>query len=193
MGHLNKLFIVLLMMLITSCATITKYEGSDRGYLVYSQAATANTNYGGYYLDVRSSNGQSAYLGYLQNNIFSPEKRDFDDEVSNGIVRMESMSPGDYEIIALAVSKQGEGFPPPKRKEVAIPFSIQSNEITYIGEFLATDMVADVIFGLTASLGVTVDVNDRLSRDVEIIGKNRDIKGIDITKQIPAIKGMKVE
>lgn len=187
------IIIILLSLFVASCASIIKYEGRDRGYLAYSQAATADTNYGAYWIHVRSLGGEEALLGYLQNNIIAAEKRDFDDENSNGIVRIESMAPGEYEIFMFAVSRQGEGLPASMRKKVSIPFSVKSNEVTYIGEYLAEDVVGQNMFGLTSSLGVTLKVNGRLSRDIEMLSKNIDIKGLRVTNQMPKVKAVRVD
>jgi len=193
MHKFGIVFSMLIVMFLASCTKIIKYEGDNKGFLVYSQAATAETDYGAYWLHVRSKNGEEALLGYLQNNIFSSEKRDFYDSESNGIVRIQSMPPGEYNIFKFAVSKQGEGFPAPRSKEVSIPFTIKSNEITYIGEFLATDIVREVILGLTSSVGVTITVNDRQNRDVSIINKRQNIKEVRINRQISDIRGTNVE
>jgi len=196
MKYINQLiFISTVILSLTSCTALKDrlaiYNAPNQGYLVLSQSATKDTIYGLYTLKVRYKDDEEFTINYLQNNMFKPDNRDFNDNNSNGKVSIFNLPPGKYKIFSYVVAQQGNGLSWFPKDEISIPFEIKTNEITYLGEYLAIKQTGKNLFGHTIPWGAIIKVENQFERDMSIAKKrNKKFEQLKINKQVPKIKSL---
>lgn len=182
-------FLTATITVTAGCASqpyLHEYQGENKGYVLISQAAKADTSYGAYSLRVRKLGTPDSWgqFIYFQNNMFYGDTRDFDDTNSNGIVRLLPFEPGNYEIYSYSVGAMGgskswttDGF--------SIPFSVKQGEVTYLGEFLSSKETAENIFGVTLNWGANLTISNKIDRDKAIINSRSPVNLEQVNIQVP--------
>lgn len=173
MSLFRLLFVSLFGLILTACATTIPrdYTGADAGQLVVALGASAETKYASYTLMYRKKGDKAqGMVRYLQDNMFFPTKRDFDDLSENGFVAVHSLPAGDYEIYNFDVFFNGgmvqTNFG--SRQDFSIPFTIKPGKATYIGDFTAVGITGNNIFGLPVRNGAYFIVSDKQGRDLPV-------------------------
>ncbi|KDM93496.1 hypothetical protein EA58_01125 [Photobacterium galatheae] len=161
------------------------YQSQDQGYLILSISASDGTEYGAYSIDFQSEKGDFGRVNYFQNNIFYKSEREFDDKDSNGVIKVETMKPGRYEIVNWSVSKANEDVSWSARENFSIPFEIKSNKVTYIGEYQAHKTEATNLLGMTVQSFAVFTINDESERDINFAKNNNLIPTVSIIKNVP--------
>jgi hypothetical protein len=158
--------------IVSACATkLAHYEGVDAGYAVATISAKKGTVYSSYRLLYRSRDRmQHGEFYWLQDNMFSSDKPDFEDPNESGEVTALKIMPGEYEIYSFSVFQNGypstSTYTP--RQEFSIPFTIVPGETVYLGRYLAVATYGENFFGMTVKGGPIFVVSDQQARDVAI-------------------------
>lgn len=175
MSLLQKIFAVVTLILMAGCATTGQiprdYSGSDAGYLIVGLGAAPGTNYTSYTLKFRKkSDPAEGSVRYLQENLFKPTPRDFDDSQENGFVDIQKLPAGEYEIYNFSIFLNGGMFQNyyGSRQDFSIPFKIVPDKATYIGDFTAVKITGKNFFGMTVPGGAYFILSNKQSRDVSI-------------------------
>jgi hypothetical protein len=133
---------------------------------------------------------------YVQHNIFRAIPRDFDGHTANGVVLVRDARAGNYEIVKFLCTRN---LPLPlgleslfsAREDVAIPFTVRSNEVTYLGEFLVGEVPGTAITTSFTSFAYLI-VSDRAERDLEIARSRAfRIRTLPVSKQVINWSGAK--
>lgn len=174
MTHLfRSVFIAAITLIVSACAgTIPRdYAGPDAGHLVVALGASAETKYSSYTLMYRKKGDKAeGMIRYLQENMFSPTKRDFDGESGNGFVAVHSLPAGEYEIYNFDVFFNGGMIQTNfgSRQDFSIPFTITPGKAVYLGDFTAVGMTGNNIFGMSVRNGAYFIVSDKQERDLPV-------------------------
>lgn len=167
-------------LLLSACGSIpdvrNEYQGSDAGRVAIGIGASAKTYYSSYSLifrKVTEKKGDSNRFIYFQDNIFAAQKRDYDNSKENGIVQSFRLAPGDYEIFNFDIFLNGgtvqKNFS--SKKDFSIPFSVRSNETTYLGNYQANMVTGKNFFGFNILAGAVFVVTDREKADIDLVKK----------------------
>jgi hypothetical protein len=174
MTHLfRSIFIAAICVIVSACAgTIPRdYAGPDAGHLVVALGASAETKYSSYTLMYRKKGDKAeGMVRYLQENMFSPTKRDFDHQTENGFVAVHSLPAGEYEIYNFDVFFNGGMIQTNfgSRQDFSIPFTIIPGKAVYLGDFMAVSMTGNNIFGMSVRNGAYFVISDKQGRDLPI-------------------------
>lgn len=147
------------------------YTGKDAGHLIFGFGAGPGTSYSSYTLYFRNkATGAVGTQMYLQQTLFTAPSRDFDDSGENGLVAIQRIPAGEYEIYNFNAYLNGglmqSNFK--SREDFSIPFTISPGKATYIGDFTANKITGKNLFGMTVSGGVYFVLSDKQSRDIPI-------------------------
>lgn len=178
-----RTLIALSAVLLSACASApppipTNYAGPDAGQVLVGIGAAKGTNYSSYSFyfrradaapqaDVKQASGRFIYL---QSNIFSSQKRDYDSAQENGVVLLSSLPPGKYEIhnfnIHLNAGTTQLNFG--SKSDFSIPFEVQAGKAVYLGNYQANAIQGKNMLGLSAPAGAVFVVESRLDRDIAL-------------------------
>lgn len=167
-------------LMLSACSSVpdirNEYQGSDAGRVAIGIGASAKTYYSSYSLifrKVSEKNSNSNRFTYLQDNVFSAQKRDYDNSEENGIVQSLRLAPGDYEIFNFDIFLNGgtvqKNFS--SKSEFSIPFSVRPKETTYLGNYQANMVTGKNFFGFNVLAGAVFVVTDREKADFDLVMK----------------------
>ncbi len=169
--------IIFLSFLLYGCAISdvrNEYKGSDAGRVVIGIGATSDTKYSSYALMFRKIGAdENNRFIYFQHNSVSAQKRDYDNAKENGVVQSFNMAPGSYEIFNLDIFQNSGTVQKTFKSKVdfSIPFTIQSNQTTYLGNYQAQQLTGENFFGMKIQAGAVFMVSDRLTQDINLVRK----------------------
>jgi hypothetical protein len=192
------------LLLLVGCASIervpTDYAGPDAGTVVIGIGAAAGTSYSSYAMLFRkrySVQGTESpttigRLTYFQTNIFYKQQPDYQRESEAGVVLINSLPPGDYEIYNFDVFYNSMAMQRnySSRAPLSIPFTVRSNETTYLGNYQANRLDGRNLLGLPLPAGAVFVVSNRSKTEMEIAqAKKKGITGsfADATPDVKAI------
>lgn len=176
----SRLFLLPLAFL-GACASVdsipTNYAGADGGKVVVGIGAAPGTSYSSYALQFRKrvNAGAAAQPAtgrfiYFQTNIFSRQTPDYTANGENGVVLVEALPPGDYEIYNFDVFYNGgtvqKNFA--SKTDVSIPFSVKPGATTYLGNYQANKLTGKNLLGMPLPAGAVFIVSDRLATELPI-------------------------
>ncbi|MBI4987909.1 MAG: hypothetical protein HZC23_03715 [Rhodocyclales bacterium] len=167
-------------LMLSACSSIpdvrNEYQGSDAGRVAIGIGASSNTYYSSYafmFRKVGENNVDSNRFVYFQDNVFSAQKRDYDNPEENGVVQSFRLAPGYYEIFNFDVFLNGgtiqKNFG--SKKDFSIPFNVRPNETTYLGNYQANMVTGKNFFGFTILAGAVFVVTDREKADLDHVKK----------------------
>lgn len=179
---MRRLLAVFLALLLCACANVqrlpTDYSGPDAGKTVVGIGAASGTRYSSYSLLFRRV-GQSAAAAepkevgrivFFQTNMFYAQKPDYANSAEQGVVLIQSLPPGDYEIfnfdIFFNAGTVQTNFS--SREPFSIPFTVKAGETTYLGNYQANRISGKNILGLPVASGAVFTVTSRLEDDLRI-------------------------
>lgn len=184
--------------LISACGSIpdvrNEYKGQDAGRIAIGIGAAANTNYSSYSLVFRRvGEKEPNRFVYFQHNEFSAQKRDYENQIENGVVQSFQLAPGDYEIYNFDVFMNGGTVQNhySSRSEFSIPFTVRSNETTYLGNYQANLIQGKNFFRMTIPAGAIFVVSNREKVDIELVQKRMPSVVLGpVTNATPATKSI---
>jgi hypothetical protein len=176
-----KRLTVVFAFLLSGCATVnrvpTDYAGQDAGKVVLGMGATAGTSYSSYSLLFRkkshSVNEEKATAGrftYFQTNVFYRQAADYQTSAEGGVVLVQSLPPGVYEIYNFDIFfnagtvQNNYG----SRVDFSIPFTVKPGQTTYLGNYQANKLTGKNFLGLSLPAGAVFVVTDRLKAELPI-------------------------
>jgi hypothetical protein len=177
----KSILLLLPLAFLGACASApripTDYAGADGGKVVVGIGAAAGTTYSSYALQFRKrgSAGAPAQQGsgrfiYFQTNLFSKQTPDYAANGESGVVLVESLPPGDYEIYNFDVFYNGgtiqKNFG--SKTDVSIPFSVKPGTTTYLGNYQANKLIGQNVLGMPLPAGARFIVSDRLASELPI-------------------------
>lgn len=176
----NRLTIVFAL-LLAGCATVdhfpTDYAGPDAGKVLLGIGATTGTSYSSYSLLFRkrgsSANGEKSAVGrftYFQTNMFYKQVADYQSPTESGVVLVQSLPPGEYEIYNFDIFFNGGTVQNNYGSKVdfSIPFSVKPGQSTYLGNYQANKLTGKNFIGLSLPAGAVFVVTDRLKAELAI-------------------------
>jgi hypothetical protein len=179
---MTKHLVLLLIAALTGCASIdrvpTDYAGSDAGRVVVGIGAATGTSYSSYSLLFRkkgaaSSSSDRPSIGrfvYFQTNTFYKQAPDYQSADEAGVVLVQSLPPGEYEIynfdIFFNAGTVQNNYS--SRAEFSIPFTVKPGEMTYLGNYQANRLTGKNFLGLSLPAGAVFVVSDRLNSELRI-------------------------
>src|SRR6266704_2464362 len=107
---MHRVLLLLISALLTACASVqrvpTDYSGADAGKVVLGIGAAAGTSYSSYSLlfrptDRTALSNDQREIGrfvFFQTNMLYAQKPDYSSEVERGVVLVNSLPPGKYEV-----------------------------------------------------------------------------------------------
>jgi hypothetical protein len=163
-----------------------KYTGADAGYLITTVAARLDTGYDSYNLNFRKKDRSTeSNVWWGQSNMFDRRKLDIDDGKERGIVEVRRLPPGDYEFFNYRISRNGGTVQEwwTSKQDFSIPFTIKPGQATYVGEFMAIELHAKNLFGMTVQDGAYFVLSDKTERDV-VIAKQKESGVSEVTSAV---------
>jgi hypothetical protein len=179
----KPLLSLLLAASLMGCASVdrvpTDYAGPDAGRAVVSIGAAAGTSYSSYSLLIRKRGlgpAEKPALGsftYFQTNLFYKQDPDYQSGGEAGVVLIQSLPPGDYEIynfnIFLNAGTVQNNYS--SRADFAIPFTVKPGETTYLGNYQANRLTGKNFLGLSLPAGAVFVVTDRMDAEMPLAAK----------------------
>ena len=144
------------------------------GFLVLSIAQQDGTRFSSTALYYRSrATGEIDHVSYRDVGLFNLATDDIDDADKTGVVKVEELAPGDYELFTFSVVSGGypgeRRYAPPQ--DFKIPFSIRAGEATYLGEYMVVSAARNRILGITIHGDPYFVISDQHERDVTLAKK----------------------
>lgn len=184
----------LLLVGLTSCATMLDYDGPDAGQLVMSMSLPKDS-YGydvaciGYRAKVGGRTGRFC-LGGSEPRLNPDLARlhrlaQFEEGPFVGKVGARALMPGEYEVTGWSLMSGGPEHIV-SSKPMALPFTIKPGVSTYIGSYRWTLTTKTNFVGTLFANGASLAISNRKARDVEIAAKLRAIPAqIEVALPVP--------
>lgn len=157
------------------------------GYLVLSIAQRDGTRFSSYELHYRSkATGKTDRVSYRDVGLFNLVTDDVDEKDKTGVVKVERLAAGLYELVTFEVTSGG--YPGERRygppKPFSIPFTIKPGEATYLGEFMGVSGKRSSFIGIGIHSDPYFVVSDQQDRDMRIARRRHDDIG-EVTVTVP--------
>ncbi|MEM7433493.1 MAG: hypothetical protein AAF351_16330 [Pseudomonadota bacterium] len=112
---------------------------------------------------------------------------DFESEDSSGSVFASVLKPGEYEFYQYYLYKYGgTGQIFQSAEDFSVRFTIKPGQVLYIGEFRATPLFANNLFGMSVPASVDWSLHFNMQRDLElIISKFPQMDGVEPVSLYP--------
>lgn len=181
MDVLKKLLLVGLALMLAGCATTnrvpTDYAGADAGQVVLGMGAANGTSYSSYSLMFRkrgaAAAGEAPSTGrftYFQSNIFYKQAPDYQAATEQGVVLVNSLPAGDYEIYNFDVFFNGgtvqKNFG--SRADFSVPFTVKPGQVTYLGNYQANGLRGENFLGMALPAGAVFAVSSRMAAEMAL-------------------------
>lgn len=176
-----KYIFLVIVALLTGCATVdrvpTDYAGADAGKVVIGMGAAIGTSYSSYSLLFRrigiTAGADKQPVGrfnYFQENMFYSQPADYKAGSEAGVVLVQSLPPGDYEIFNFNVffndgTVQNNYY---SKSDVSIPFTVKTGEVAYLGNYQANRLTGKNFIGMSLPAGAVFVVSDRLAEEIRL-------------------------
>ena len=199
---MTKLILSLAIALITGCATFdrlpTDYAGPDAGKVVISIGAASGTSYSSYSLlfrrretssvnDTKRTQGQFVFF---QKNMFSKQKPDYQAAAESGVVLVQSLPPGSYEIFNFDIFFNAGTVQNNYSSKLpfSIPFIVRPGQTTYLGNYQANKMTGRNLFGIPLPAGAVFVVSNRRGAELAIAQMKDKSVATEATDATPDVK-----
>lgn len=175
---MKGLIFALALAISAGCASVpdvaNEYSGADAGRVAIGIGTAKGTYYNVYSLFFRKvGEKKSDRFAYFHENMFTAQKRDYENALESGVVQSFRLSPGDYEIFNFSIFLNGGTVQNTygSKQEFSIPFTVKSNETTYLGNYQANKVMGKNFFGLPLPAGAVFIVSNREKDDLELVKK----------------------
>lgn len=163
---------------MAGCASqpqISDYKGTDAGHVVLGMGAANGTSYSWYRLFFRKAGvpREAAAAGaftFFQTNAFYSRKPDYESADESGVVIVDTLPPGHYEMFNFDVFLNAGMIQNnySSRVPFSIPFEIKAGAITYLGNYQAHRLTGKNVFGMTIAAGAVFVVTDRQVKELAL-------------------------
>ncbi|MEM9159727.1 MAG: hypothetical protein AAGB46_11835, partial [Verrucomicrobiota bacterium] len=150
------------------------YTGEDAGYVVLGIGSIKPVKYAELFLKYRDiENGNRDSFKYFYKNRFYAREPDYSNESEEGVVVIQTLKPGNYEIYNYSLYEKDYVSQTTHYLEddVSIPFTIKQGEITYLGNFQANTKTSKNMFGIDMLAGATFKITNREELEIKIAKK----------------------
>lgn len=191
----HKLFLPLLattLLFLAGCATpytaLMDYKGADAGTVVVGAGISQNAGFSQVGVTVRRRGTPNvASVDYSGGGSFLSAPRDFENQQEHGTITLLKLPPGEYELFRYGGNyRYGRYiyyFSP--RKEFSIPFTVKTNEITYLGRYIVHGIPA-IANELPYAARLMVD--DKRDADITVAKKKRPaLENASVTSFAPKV------
>ena len=157
-----------------------EYQGPDAGRVVigmgqvheaiYGDKVARYTQFGSwtFYYRRPDTSWSDGVLHYQWAKVLSGSNApDYGNERANGVVLTKSLAPGKYEIYNFEVP--GTMGKIKAAGKLSIPFTVEPNQTTYLGNFQAYPLGRKGVFGQLQVVDVVFGVSDRQTADIDIL------------------------
>lgn len=165
------LTLTLTMVGCQSTQPISEYSQADAGQVIMGISAAPKTYYGsmGFYVRGLDNDFKKKFI-YSTSNGFLAVKHDYKTENESGFIIQHSFPPGKYEVynFYLFYNSGTATTDFTSRQEFSIEFQVLPNQTTYLGNFLAHQVMAKNILGIPVPAGAEFEVRDLEKADLSI-------------------------
>lgn len=184
------------LLALSACSSMnrlpTNYSGTDAGYVVIGVGATTQTDYSRYTLLFRKTG--LTKVGRFSYASTKASPTGYKANTESGVVEVHTLPPGNYEVYNFDIAmKLGNGETHLTSKtDFSIPFTIRPGQVTYLGNYLASQINGKDVFGQPIPTGVVFVVEDREEHDVYLAAKQKPgLTSSVVTDGTPQIKAIK--
>lgn len=196
---LVRVLLLFLTAALAGCASQAgiAYKGPDAGRVVVGIGATNDTSYSFYMLKYRqagspSKKALSGNFTFFQTNLFAPRPPDYENAKESGVVIVDSLPPGRYEVFDYSIYQNTGTMERTysSREPFSIPFEVKPGVTTYLGNYRAKAITGKNVFGITVDGGANFLVSDSSERDLGIAhsrGVSKEDQVLNMTPSASAI------
>lgn len=184
--RLAVIAVAVLALVLGGCQmNMTKYDGTDAGFLVASLAMDKDSSYYNIEFHFRSRDGAvDDYLFWVNDSATISPPADFHEGNAKGNIATVRLKPGQYEFYNFGIVAPDLTYGP--RIAYSIPFTIQSGKATYLGQYLTLSIPKKGLFGSEIDGAPYFVISNQQPRDIELAKKKvPEISTFGVVSAVP--------